>query len=137
MTLFLVYHRRWIDDCFYDSKTIGVYSSYEKAMETIAQYTQIIGFSDFVNGFNILPLKTKFAKKNNGRLVSIYLLTKVKMVDQDELTVSYNICTNKIYAWCLWLLKTVCYIIQRKYRLYISKYSIDEDNWKDGFVIMK
>jgi hypothetical protein len=63
MTLFLVYHRRWIDDYFYDSKTIGVYSSYEKAMETIAQYTQIIGFSDFVNGFNILPLKTKFAKK--------------------------------------------------------------------------
>ena len=44
MTLYLLDHRHWIDDEYYDTKLIGILSSNSYALEVIERYSQLPGF---------------------------------------------------------------------------------------------
>ena len=47
-----------------DTKEIGVYSTYKKAMETIERYKHITGFKDYPNDFIIKKVKLDFDDYN-------------------------------------------------------------------------
>ncbi len=132
LKLYLLYHNRWIDDKFYDTKTIGVYSSYEKASDTIERYSHLSGFSEFSDGFHLDSFDiTKRGVLKNGM---VYLSENISFLGADEIIAGYNIYSNKISAvWNSMLMKK-----QKGYKkFYIVKYKIDEDNWSEGFTVMK
>jgi hypothetical protein len=52
MSVFLVQHSYEIDDCE-ETKTIGIYSTKEKAEETIEKFKKIQGFKDYPDCFFI------------------------------------------------------------------------------------
>ena len=138
MMLHLLYHRRWIDDDYYDTKLIGIYSSYEKASNTISKYLSLPGFSAFPTGFHIdsFDVSTQGKHIGIGKENTVYLLTGVCLVDIDEITVSFGIYPNKITA----ILASIIKSIQKDKRIgekfYIDRCVIDEDDWKEGFVIL-
>ena len=139
MKLYLLYHIRWIDDNFYDTKIIGIYSSYEKATNTINRYLHLPGFSEFhtgfhIDSFDILVQKIPIGNKKNDM---VYLLEGVCFVDLDELVVSYGIYLNRIAALWASIVKKIRRNKQDVKKFYIEKYIIDEDNWKEGFVVME
>lgn len=51
MFVYLVEHAREINDGETDVKTIGIYSSEEKARAAIARTSNLAGFCDHVDGF--------------------------------------------------------------------------------------
>lgn len=137
MTLYLLDHRNWIDDEYYDTKLIGIYSSFSVASGTIERYSQLPGFCDFKNDFNIEPLEIslKYLKKKES---VVYLLTKTQMLDDDdEITVSYRICSNGFFAKLLCKIKNILPQRKIKYKFYADKCRIDHDDWAEGFVIIE
>ena len=52
MMVYLLEHARKID-AYNELKTLGVYSSKEKAEEVILDYKKLPGFKDFLDGFCI------------------------------------------------------------------------------------
>ena len=52
MMVYLLEHIRKIDE-YNELKTLGVYSSKEKAEEVILDYKKLPGFKDFLDGFCI------------------------------------------------------------------------------------
>lgn len=134
MILYLLDHRHWIDRKYYDTKFIGIYSSNDVVLNTIEKYSQLPGFCDFKSDFNIemveLDLNNKRQKKE-----FVYLLTGTQMVDEDEITISYSVYSNLLIARLLWIIKTLAAYGNKKF--YVERYYINEDNWKDGFVILE
>jgi hypothetical protein len=51
MLVYLVEHARDVGDGEIDVKTIGIYSSGDKAREAIERTLKLVGFSDFPGGF--------------------------------------------------------------------------------------
>ncbi|KAA9014275.1 MULTISPECIES: DUF7336 domain-containing protein [Sphingobium] len=51
MFVYLVEHAREINPDETDVKTIGIYSSEEKAKEAIARISKLVGFRDHIEGF--------------------------------------------------------------------------------------
>lgn len=47
-----------------DTKTIGYYSTYEKAQDTAERYKGIIGFKDYPDGFSIEKIEIDFDDYN-------------------------------------------------------------------------
>ena len=134
MIIYLLDHRNWIDDEYYDTKFIGIYSSQSNALCTIENFSKLPGFCDFKTGFHIETAKgnLKSKKTKKGR---VYLLTITKVLDEDEdeITVSYCVCSNIIFARFLWIVKSIISCGKHQ-KIYIEKYNIDEDNWCEGFV---
>lgn len=133
MKLYLLYHIRWIDDNFYDTKMIGIYSSYKNASDTINRYLHLPGFSEFHAGFHIDSHNIARSIKNG----TVYLLEGVSLVDFDEIDVSYDIYTNKIAAVLAFVIRKIRRNKQEAKKFYIDKYIIDEDNWKEGFIVVE
>lgn len=133
MTLYLLYHRHWIDEEYYDTKLIGIYSSKSIALCTTEKFSNLPGFCDFKTGFHIETVNLKAKKLKKGTL---YLLTVTKVLDDDEITVSYRACSNVIFARLLCIVQSIILYVKRQ-KIYIDKYNIDEDNWTEGFVVME
>lgn len=135
MILYLLDHRHWIDNEYYDTKFIGIYSSQANALCTIEKFSKLPGFCDFKTEFHIETAKVK-SKNRNIKKGIVYLLTITKVLDEDEITVSYCICPNIIFARFLWIAKSI--ISCGKYqKVYVEKHNIDEDNWSEGFVTIQ
>ena len=132
MILYLLDHRNWIDDEYYDTKFIGIYSSKSKALSTIEKFSQLPGFRDFKTGFHIETAKIKF---KNKIMKKVYLLTINKVLDgdEDEITISYSVCPNIIFARVLWIIKSIISCGKHQ-KVYVQKYTIDEDEWREGFI---
>ena len=58
--VFMLQHKRLIEEEVTDSKLIGFYSSYEKANSVIEKYKTIVGFRDYPHGFVIEEMKIDF-----------------------------------------------------------------------------
>ena len=134
MILYLLDHRHWIDREYYDTKFIGIYSSNDVVLNTIAKYSQLPGFCDFKKGFHIETAEVNF-KKRKPKKGTIYLLTITKVLDEedDEITIAYCVCSNVIFARFLWMVKSIVLCVKHQ-KIYVDKYDIDEDNWTEGFV---
>ena len=120
-----------MDNEYYDTKFIGIYSSKTNALCKMERFSKLPGFCDFKTGFHIESAKVNLKKKKG----IVYLLTITKVLDEgdDEITVAYYVCSNVIFARFLWIVKSIILCVKHK-KIYISKYNIDEDNWCEGFV---
>lgn len=135
MILYLLDHRHWIDNEYYDTKFIGAYSSQANALCTIEKYSQLPGFCDFKNGFYIQTVKIN-SKNRKPKKGVVYLLTITKVLGEDEITVSYRACLNLIFAKLLWIVRSIMSCGKHQ-KIYVEKHNIDEDNWCEGFVTIQ
>lgn len=133
MLLYLLDHRRWIDSDYYDTKFIGIYSSHSNVAHTIERYSQLPGFCDFKSDFHIESFKVNIDKQPSQ--MNVYLLTTTRILDEDEITVSYCIYSNVFLAKLMWAYKSITSHTRNKQKFYVEKYCIDKDNWSEGFVI--
>ena len=106
MMLFLLDHKRWIDDEYYDTKFIGVFSSHSMAFETIKQYSSLPGFCKFSSGFHIEPLIVS-PKLKSLNSKAVYILTINQVLNDDEITVAYCAYSNLFYAKAAQLIKSI------------------------------
>ena len=138
MTLYLLYHKRWVDDVFYDTKIIGIYSSHQRATDAIERYSYIPGFSEFNTGFYIDSFDVLCGRKSNSNKKNsiVYLLEGVCLIDSDEMIVSYDIYSNIIAAIWACVVKKLRRNKQPSKKFYIDRYFIDEDHWKEGFIVI-
>jgi len=134
MIVYILEHRRQIDDEYYDTKMIGIYSSQEKVQNTVKEYLSLSGFSQYPNDFNIIPYNLKIKCLSNN---TVYLLTGVKLVDDDELTVSYDVYKNKVQSFFVFLIRMITRKKNGAQKFYIERYKINKNEWQEGFVILK
>ncbi len=130
--VYILYHNRWIDEYYYDTKMIGIYSSKKKVQKIINKYLTLPGFSDYPNGFNLkfCQIRSKRIKNN-----TVYLLTGARFVDDDELSNYFGVYTNRLLPMLISLKNMLDKkSISQKY--YIDKYRLDENHWEEGFVIL-
>jgi len=134
MRLYLLDHRHRIDDEYYDTKLIGIFSSHANAERVKKQYSVLPGFCDSENGFHMehFDVSSTDAAIKNG---TVYLLTTTKVLDSgDELTVSYRICTHILPARFTQLKNALSFSQKDKSKVYVSKYPIDRASWCEGYV---
>lgn len=132
MTLYLLDHRHWIDDEYYDTKLIGIFSSNSLTNKTIEQYSRLPGFCDFKSDFHIKSFDIFLTKKKQKRKI-VYLLTMTQILDDDEITVSYCLYSNIFLAKTIQIIKSVV-LCGKKKKIYLSKHCIDGTDWQEGFV---
>ena len=143
--MFLLYHSRIIDriidNSIYDNKIIGIYSSYEKAEQTIGRYTKIMGFSDYPTDFRIESFELQNRIHYSHRFCDhvIYLFTAIELVGDEEIIEYYNVYTTKVNAIAKKICEKLHRLLDRKLRripekYYIDCYPINADNWSEGFV---
>lgn len=135
MEVFLLYHRNYMDDGYYDSKIIGVYSSYENATNRINTYKKLPGFSDYPSGFRIESFEISSKSHKKRKTVDVVIGERA-FDDDDDITVSYHICSNR-FCSLMYLLKNFKNRKQLGTKFYFDKYSLDEDNWREGFVVIE
>ena len=137
MRLYLLDHRNWIDDEYYDTKFIGIFSSCANATEIKNQYSSLPGFRDTISGFHIkhFDIPQKYTAIKNKM---VYLLTTTKILsDGDEIIVSYRICTHILFAKLSQLKNFLAFCKKDKNKIYVSKYVIDKPEWSEGYVSME
>ena len=79
MILYLLDHRRWIDDEYYDTKFIGVFSSRTLVSKTIDRCSNLPGFCNFISGFHVESLETS-QKAECFHSKMIYVLTTTQVL---------------------------------------------------------
>ena len=135
MILYLLDHRHWIDDEYYDTKFIGVFSSYTLVSKTIEQYSNLPGFCNFTSDFHIESLKISLnAKCFNSKMV--YILTTTQVLNDDETTVSYCIYSNLFFAKLAQMMKSIVSYGKKKKKYYVSKHCLNQSEWAEGFEII-
>ncbi len=140
MTLYLIDHRHWIDDEYYDTKLIGTYSSNTNVLTTIEKYSQLSGFCDFKDGFHVETFEVQMTQKKLDKGI-VYLLTNTQMIDEyDNITISYRICLNKFVSRILWIIKSIKSCTKKKNKrnkFYVNESRINESDWREGFVTIE
>lgn len=150
MILYLLYHKRFVEEDVYYSKIIGIYSSYERVSNTIQRYLTLPGFSEFPQDFYIESFNVQndgihclMHKKDRVFLLQYLCSASCNPEEDDEDAVIFGIYPTKFAA----------ILAQRKVRknrrrikktekvdlklhFYIDKYIINEDNWAEGFVVI-
>lgn len=134
MKLYLLDHRRRVDVEYYDTKLIGIFSSYSYTMEVIKRYSKLLGFQDFKNDFCITPIEIALKDKRIKKGM-VYLLTITQKLGDDEITISYRLYSNLILARLVQVTKWLK--LHRNNKIYLSKEVLNELDWKEGFVTME
>ena len=121
-----------MDNEYYDTKFIGIYSSRYNALCAIEKFSKLPGFCDFKTGFHIETVKVKLNYRKLKKGI-VYLLTVTKALDKDEITILYFVCSNIIFAMFLWIVKSIT-LFAKHQKIYVEKYNVNKDNWTEGFV---
>ena len=136
MNLYKLEHKRLIDcfndECIYSTITIGYYSSYNKAQETISRYINIEGFRDYQKSSVVQKLKIDKNKIIDNK---IYELSHTYEDDDGYDNVTYigvypsiKDAYNKIN-----IIKILRPYSEYPNNFIVDEYVINEDNWCDGF----
>ena len=135
MMLYLLDHKHWIDDEYYDTKFIGVFSSHTLVSKTIDKYNNLPGFCNFTSGFHIesvaISLKTKHFDSK-----MVYILTTTQILDDDEITVSYCVYSSFFSAKLAQIMKSIVSYRKKRLKYYVSKHCINQPEWTEGFDII-
>lgn len=135
MIFYLLDHRRWIDDEYYDTKFIGVFSSHTLVSKTIDEYSNLPGFCNFTSDFHIESLEiSQKAKCSHSKMV--YVLTTTQVLNDDEITVSYYIYSNLFHAKLAQMMKSIVLYGKKKQKYYLSKHCLNQPEWTQGFEII-
>ena len=135
MILYLLDHRRWIDDEYYDTKFIGVFSSRTLVSKTIDRYSNLPGFCNFISGFHIESLETSLTA-NCLHSKMVYVLTTTQVLNYDEITLSYCIYSNLFHAKIAQMIKLILSFGKKKQKYYVSKHWLNQSEWTEGFEII-
>lgn len=150
MILHLLYHKRFVEENVYYSKIISIYSSYEKASNTIQRYLTLPGFSKFPRDFYIESFTVSnnrihylINKKNRVFLLQYLCSANPDPEEDDEDAIIFGIYPTEFTA--ILAKRRVRENMRRikkmetvglKLHFYIGCYLVDEDNWAEGFVII-
>jgi hypothetical protein len=135
MMLYLLDHRHWIDDEYYDTKFIGIFSSRTLVSKTIDKYNDLPGFCNFTSGFHIESIViSQKAKHIDSK--KVYILTTTQILDDDEITVSYCVYLSFFSAKLAQIMKAIVSYWKKKRKYYVSKHCINQPEWTEGFNII-
>ena len=135
MILYLLDHRRWIDNEYYDTKFIGVFSSHALVSKTINKYSNLPGFCNFTSNFHTESLEIS-RKARCLRSKTIYVLTTTQVLNDDEITLSYCIYSNLFHAKLAHMMKSIVKHSKKKQKYYVSKHRLNHSEWAEGFEII-
>lgn len=134
MKCYLIYHIHIFEDGSGDYKTIGIFSSYDKALEVKEKYSsELLGFKDFSEGFCIEEFEVTGLDITKQRMVYVIFTYIYKNGEEEELSVIGIVKNQEEAKKIIKKYKLKNKIKKNQYFEY-EKYDLNENCWQEGFI---
>lgn len=133
MKCYLIYHIHIFEDGSEDYKTIGVFSSYDKALDVKAKYSgNLPGFKEFPEGFCIEEFEVTELDIAKQRTVYVIFTYIYKNGEEEKLSVIKIVKNQDESKRFIKKYKSKYKTKKNQYFEY-EKYNLDENCWQEGF----
>lgn len=134
MKCYVIYHIHIFEDGNEDYKTIGIFSSYDEALEVKEKYSsELPGFKDFPEEFCIEEFEVTGLDMAKQRTVYVIFTYIYKNGEEEELSVIKIVKNQEESKKFIKKYKSKNKIKKNQYFDY-EKYNLDEKCWQEGFI---
>lgn len=134
MKCYVIYHIHIFEDGNEDYKIIGIFSSYDKALEVKEKCSsELPGFKDFPEGFCIEEFEVTGLDMAKQRTVYVIFTYIYKNGEEEELSVIKIVKNQEESKKFIKKYKSKNKIKKNQYFDY-EKYNLDEKCWQEGFI---
>ena len=134
MKCYLMYHIHVFEDETKDYKIIGVFTSYDKALDVKEKYSsELLGFKDYPSGFCIEEFKVVGLDVAKQRTVYVIFTYIYKDGEEEELSVIKIVRNKKEFKKFIKKYKSKYKIKKNQYFEY-EEHNLNEKCWQEGFI---
>ena len=134
MKCYLMYHIHVFEDETKDYKIIGVFTSYDKALDVKEKYSsELPGFKDYPSGFCIEEFEVVGLDVAKQRTVYVIFTYIYKDGEEEELSVIKIVRNKKEFKKFIKKYKSKYKIKKNQYFEY-EEHNLNEKCWQEGFI---
>ena len=134
MKCYLMYHIHVFEDETKDYKIIGVFTSYDKALDVKGKYSsELVGFKDYPSGFCIEEFEVVGLDVAKQRTVYVIFTYIYKDGEEEELSVIKIVRNKKEFKKFIKKYKSKYKIKKNQYFEY-EEHNLNEKCWQEGFI---
>lgn len=134
MKCYLMYHIHVFKDETMDYKIIGVFTSYDKALDVKEKYSsELLGFKDYPSGFCIEEFEVVGLDVAKQRTVYVIFTYIYKDGEEEELSVIKIVRNKKEFKKFIRKYKSKYKIKKNQYFEY-EEHKLNEKCWQEGFI---
>lgn len=134
MKCYLMYHIHVFKDETKDYKIIGVFTSYDKALDVKEKYSsEVLGFKDYPSGFRIEEFEVVGLDVAKQRTVYVIFTYIYKDGEEEELSVIKIVRNKKEFKKFIKKYKSK-YKIQKNQYFEYEEHNLNEKCWQEGFI---
>ena len=134
MKCYLMYHIHIFKDETKDYKIIGVFTSYDKALDVKEKYSsELLGFKDYPSGFCIEEFEVVGLDVAKQRTVYVIFTYIYKDGEEEELSVIKIVRNKKEFKKFIRKYKSKYKIKKNQYFEY-EEHNLNEKCWQEGFI---
>ena len=134
MKCYLMYHIHVFKDETKDCKIIGVFTSYDKALDVKEKYSsELLGFKDYPSGFCIEEFEVVGLDVAKQRTVYVIFTYIYKDGEEEELSVIKIVRNKKEFKKFIKKYKSKYKIKKNQYFEY-EEHNLNEKCWQEGFI---
>ena len=134
MKCYLMYHIHVFEDETKDYKIIGVFTSYDKALDVKGKYSsELVGFKDYPSGFCIEEFEVVGLDVAKQRTVYVIFTYIYKDGKEEELSVIKIVRNKKEFKKFIKKYKSKYKIKKNQYFEY-EEHNLNEKCWQEGFI---
>ena len=134
MKCYLMYHIHVFEDETKDYKIIGVFTSYDKALDVKGKYSsELVGFKDYPSGFCIEEFEVVGLDVAKQRTVYVIFTYIYKDGEEEELSVIKIVRNKKEFKKFIKKYKSKYKIKKNQYFEY-EEHKLNEKCWQEGFI---
>ena len=134
MKCYLMYHIHVFEDETQDYKIIGVFTSYDKALDVKGKYSsELVGFKDYPSGFCIEEFEVVGLDVAKQRTVYVIFTYIYKDGEEEELSVIKIVRNKKEFKKFIKKYKSKYKIKKNQYFEY-EEHTLNEKCWQEGFI---
>ena len=134
MKCYLMYHIHVFKDETMDYKIIGVFTSYDKALDVKEKYSsERLGFKDYPSGFCIEEFEVVGLDVAKQRTVYVIFTYIYKDGEEEELSVIKIVRNKKEFKKFIKKYKSKYKIKKNQYFEY-EEHNLNEKCWQEGFI---
>lgn len=134
MKCYLMYHIHVFEDETKDYKIIGVFTSYDKALDVKGKYSsELVGFKDYPSGFCIKEFEVVGLDVAKQRTVYVIFTYIYKDGEEEELSVIKIVRNKKEFKKFIKKYKSKYKIKKNQYFEY-EEHNLNEKCWQEGFI---
>lgn len=134
MKCYLMYHIHVFEDETKDYKIIGVFTSYDKALDVKGKYSsELVGFKDYPRGFCIEEFEVVGLDVAKQRTVYVIFTYIYKDGEEEELSVIKIVRNKKEFKKFIKKYKSKYKIKKNQYFEY-EEHNLNEKCWQEGFI---